>query len=375
MTSGGAERVLSVVIQELVEQKIEVELFCIEQEKVYFIPDEVEITYLSTLSKDDSGLKKLFYLPLVALRLKKHIKKREITLIQSHIYRANFTNILAKVLGAKHKVEVVEVTSINNLKNSVFSTKINYFLVKLLYRYADLVIFKAQKMREEFLQSIRYDGETLVINNPYNIEKIKELAKEDVTDFDFKKDKKYLVTVGRLAVEKRYNKLIEAMMGLDDNIELLIIGDGNERSSLESTVAKYGLEGRVHLLGKKENPFSYIQKSDIFILSSSGEGFPNVLVEAMICGVPVVSTDCISGPREILAPSTNINTQIDSDIELAEYGILYPIDENQFLCKAINQLLFNRDLRESYRKKALLKVEDYALAKIIEQYKGALCVA
>jgi N-acetylgalactosamine-N,N'-diacetylbacillosaminyl-diphospho-undecaprenol 4-alpha-N-acetylgalactosaminyltransferase len=375
LTSGGAERVLSVVIEELINQEIDVELFCIEQDVVYPLPKEVKVTYLSTLHKDDSGIKKLLYLPYLALKLKKYIKEREITLIQSHIYRANFINLLAKAFGAKHKVEVVEVTSISNLKDGGFATKMNFFLIQLLYRYADLIIFKAQKMREEFLKSINYSGETLVINNPYNIEKIRLLSEQNVDDFEFQESKKYMITVGRLAVEKRQVKLIEGLIGLDDNIELIIIGEGDEKASLQQVIDEYGLSSRVHLLGKKENPFRYVAKSDLFLLSSSGEGFPNVLVEAMICGVPVISTDCISGPREILAPDTDIGKSIGSDIELAEYGILYPIDNNKLLVKAITQLLYNRELHESYREKGARRAEDYALLKIIKEYKGALCVA
>jgi len=374
LTSGGAERVLSVIATELVAQNYQVELLCLEKDNAYTLPKEVNIVYLSNLNKHDSSIKKFLYLPYLALKLKSYVKAHNISLIQSHIYRANFTNILAKLFGAKHQVQVVEVTSINNLKVGGLSKKINFLLVKFLYKHADLIIFKAQKMREEFLNNFPKNSNNIVINNPYNIEQIENLAKEPINDFEFKKEKKYIVTVGRLSSEKRLLKLIESIEKLEEYIELLIIGEGVQKEELLAFIDVKKLEKRIHLLGKKENPFKYIKNSDIFVLASEGEGFPNVLVEAMICNTAVISTDCISGPREILAPKSDISFQLKENIELAQNGILYPVDDIEALQKAIMLLLENNELKKEYEKKAKEQTRAYALDKIIAKYKGALCV-
>ncbi|CAA6826728.1 MAG: Unknown protein [uncultured Sulfurovum sp.] len=375
LTSGGAERVLSIIATELVAQQREVHLLCIEKDNVYSLPKEVKITYLSTLSKHDSSLKKLLYLPYVAYKLKKYIKKNQTTLIQSHIYRANFSNILAKIFGAKHQVQVVEVTSINNLKEGGLSKKINYALIKLLYQHADMVIFKAQKMKEEFLKNIPNVKNYTVINNPYDIHKISTLAQEPVEDFTFSKVKKYLVSVGRLSSEKRFITLINVLKNLDENIELLLIGEGEEAENLKRFTHENKLEQRVHFLGRKENPFKYIKQADIFVLASQGEGFPNVIIEAMICATPVISTDCISGPREILAPNIDINFQLRSNIELAKNGILYPVDDEKSLSSAIKIMLSDSPKQKEYIANGLVQSQKYALKKIIQQYKEVLCVA
>ena len=375
LTSGGAERVLSVIVTELIAQNIAVDLLCIEKENAYVLPKEVTITYLSNLNKHDSSLKKLLYLPYLALKLKKYIKKNQTTLVQSHIYRANFTNVLAKLFGAKHQVQLVEVTSINNLKEGSFSKKINYMLIKLLYRHADLVIFKAQRMKEEFLKNIPKIQKYIVINNPYDIDRITTMSKEEVKDFTFQKDKQYIISVGRLSSEKRFITLIKVLKKLKQNIELILIGEGEEREHLETYAHAHKLKERVHLLGKKENPFKYIRQANLFVLASEGEGFPNVIVEAMICATPVVSSDCISGPREILAPNTDINFQLEANIELAHNGILYPVDNEESLLCAIELMLNDRKKQKEYIANALEKSQEYTLQKIIEQYKEILCVA
>ena len=374
LTSGGAERILAIVATELVAQNIKVNLLCIENDNVYKLPKEVKISYLSNLSKHDSNLKKFLYLPLLALRLKRYIKKNRTPLIQSHIYRANFTNLLAKLFGAKHQVQVVEVTNIGNLKNGGFAKKINFYLIKLLYRYANKVIFISQKMREEFLKNFPYIDDYMVINNPHDIEKIEQLSQEKIENFTFKKEKKYLITVGRLSPEKRLYSVINSLKELDKDIELLILGEGVEEKKLKSYTKEQDLLTRVHFLGRVDNPFKYIKASDIFVLASKGEGFPNVIIESMVCGTPVISTDCLTGPREILAPTTDINFQLKEGIEVAKYGILYPIDDTDTLIEAINLLLCNNKLYTTYQKNGQIEAQRYRVKNIINQYKEALCV-
>ncbi len=150
--------------------------------------------------------------------------------------------------------------------------------------------------------------------NPYPIEEIrrKALAKTD-TDMVFQG--KIIVAMGRLVPIKGYNHLIRAMKYVvtwDSNTKLVIIGDGPERDNLKQLIKRMDQENHIFLIGNKENPFSYLKQCSLYCLTSYREGFPNSLVEAMICGLPVISVDCKSGPREILGYSFegNINRAI-----------------------------------------------------------------
>ncbi len=372
-SSGGAEKVLNVIINELARQGCETEVICLEKNNFYKLPKEVKVTYLSNLTGNESGVKKMLYLPIFAWKLKNYIKKDNIDLIQSHIYRANFVNILAKILGSKHKVQIVSNSVVSRYKKEGFSGKINLLLVKYLYPKADVVIWKSFGMKNDVKKFINFQNKQYIINNPYEIEKIKNLSNEKV-DFGFDESKIYLVSVGRLIKLKRNKDVVRALKYLPQNVEILFIGNGEEKENIKNLSKALGLKKRVHFIGQVENPFKYISKCDIFIHTSETEGFPNVIVEALACRLPVVSSDCLSGPREILAPDSDMNKQLsfNDNIEIAKYGILFPVGNVEKIVKAVNFLIENKELYNRYKNLSLQRAKDFSIDKIIEKYKRVL---
>lgn len=141
------------------------------------------------------------------------------------------------------------------------------------------------------------------------------------------KDGPVLVAAGRLATWKGFADLIHAMKILQGKrlARLIILGDGPLRAELDSLVIELGLEKVVQLLGYVENPLKYFARSDVFVLSSHVEGLPNVLVEAMMCGCTPVSTDCPTGPREVL--------------KNGKYGYLVPVRNPVAMAAGIEQAL------------------------------------
>jgi glycosyltransferase involved in cell wall biosynthesis len=136
-----------------------------------------------------------------------------------------------------------------------------------------------------------------------------------------------ILAAGRLTTQKDFATLIRAfaLLSRGRDLRLLILGEGPERATLESLISELGLTGRVDLPGFRANPFAYMARARLFVLSSAWEGLPGVLIQAMACGTPVVSTDCPSGPREVLVDG--------------RYGPLVPVGDPEALAKAMAETL------------------------------------
>lgn len=161
-----------------------------------------------------------------------------------------------------------------------------------------------------------------------------------------------LLAVGRLEHQKDYPCLLRALALLNQQqkTRLLILGEGPERSSLEALVNELGLQANVELPGFVENVFACMARTAVFVLSSAWEGFPSVLVEAMACGVPVVATDCPSGPAEIL--------------EGGRHGRLVPVGDPNALAEAIEAALTVPGPVETAR----LRAKEFTMERAVQEY-------
>lgn len=140
---------------------------------------------------------------------------------------------------------------------------------------------------------------TRVIPNVLQIERIRELMKASIAEPELQ-DTDFCLFVGRLNFrQKRLDRLLEGYLSSGVDLPLVIIGDG-ENERLQQEVIRLGLQDRILALGGRENPYPYMRRASVLLLSSDYEGLPNVLLESLACGTPVVSTDCLSGPRDIL---------------------------------------------------------------------------
>ena len=134
-----------------------------------------------------------------------------------------------------------------------------------------------------------------VIYNPFDFEDIKNKAKESI-DLNFE----YIMTAGSLNNVKRHDLLLKAYSKLNTNLHLVVLGKGRQEKNLKKLAKKLNIENKVHFLGWQSNPYKYMRNAKLFVLSSEVEGFGNVLVESLALNTPVVSTNCPSGPSEIL---------------------------------------------------------------------------
>ena len=168
-----------------------------------------------------------------------------------------------------------------------------------------------------------------------------------------------LLAVGRLSSQKGYKRLISAFSMLAPRFSdwcLVIVGEGRERPDLERQVIELGLEGRVFLPGGVGNIAEWYAAADLYVMTSHFEGFPNTLVEAMAHGLPAISVDCDTGPRDI------IRHEVD--------GLLVPVESLDALANALTRLMANKNLRRKYGEHALEVREQFSIEKIAGMWEA-----
>ena len=149
-------------------------------------------------------------------------------------------------------------------------------------------------------------------------------------------------------------------------VRLYIFGDGILKTELEKIIQDLKFENRVFLMGFESNPYKYLKAADLFVFSSNHEGFPNVILEAMACELPIVSTNCPSGPNEIF----KVNTDYDfSDNVVTDYGILVPRNNIKKMVEAINILMQNKKYYQNCKTQVIKRVEDFEANKILDEFK------
>jgi N-acetylgalactosamine-N,N'-diacetylbacillosaminyl-diphospho-undecaprenol 4-alpha-N-acetylgalactosaminyltransferase len=361
IAAGGAERVVSLLLNEL-KNDFDIYLVLLNKKIEYDIPEGQKIFYLNQPEKEN-GIVKIIKLPYLALRYKHFCKKNKIETSLSFLKRANYINCLSRIYGSRCKIIISERTYLSNyLKFIGRSGEVsNKFLTRWLYPKAKLIITNSSLIKIDLQKNFN-------IHNPINLTAIQHAANVNgtsplFTTFTF-------ISVGGFRREKNYELLIDAfyrIRGLD--CKLILIGKGEQENKLKQKVKYLELENRIIFPGFDNNPYKYLSKADCFVLSSNFEGFPNSIQEALACNLPVISTDCQSGPREILAPETDINKILADGIEIARYGILVPVNNKNHLARAMKLLYNDTTLRENLREKSFERAKDFDIAKIGEQFK------
>ena len=327
LAGGGAERVASNLSLYLPRDKYNIYVV-VYDDTVIDYPYQGHLVSLKTKSSSNLVGKSFNFIKRI-YRLRKIKKDYQIDTTISLLGSANLLNILSR---RKDKV----IVSVRNflLLSEGFYSNLNKLLMRILYNKADTIVAVSYVLNQELKSKYKLASKKMrVIYNPYDINKIKKLSKEYIEDKYVQLfERPTIVTVGSLTKQKGQWHLIRAFKLVKEkipNLNLIIIGQGELEGYLKSLINDLDLNDDIHLLGYQKNPFKYITKSNLFVFPSLYEGFPNALCEAMACGIPVISTDCKSGPREILAPNTNTELTT-SEIEYGEHGILIPLISGKY---------------------------------------------
>ena len=235
--------------------------------------------------------------------------------------------------------------------------------VRFLYPRADRVICVSQGVADDLVKNFRVPvARTAVVHNPVEIATVRALASSDPRHpwLNAQEHTAVIIAVGKLRLAKGYPDLLRAVRLLSNTVavRLLILGEGPERTNIVRLIADLGLQHQVELLGFQENPYQYVARSTVFCHAAHWEGFPNVLPEAMACGTPVVSTDCPSGPSEI------IHDGLD--------GLLVPVGRPSALANALLRVLQDPSFATKLASQASARVERFGVSRVVDTYAHLL---
>jgi len=347
---GGAERVMLQLAHGFIEAGHPVDLILARAEGPLRseLPPKVRVIDFDTAN------------PLTMLvRLMRYLRAERPKALLSPFEVTSVIAIAAKkITGVSTRVVVrISVHLSQNKRPKRWKKILEQFVVSRMYPLADGIVTVSQGVAEDLAE---YAGIPLdrikVIFNPVLSDQLIKSAEQPVTHpFFGDRHCPVILGVGRLTEQKDFFTLIKAFDILRKKIpsRLIILGDGEERQHLEELIQGSGLQGLIDLPGFEINPFAFMKRASVFVLSSKWEGLPNVLIQALACGCPVVSTDCLSGPSEIL--------------KSGEYGYLVPVGGAQAMAEAMEAALRGDILQPP---KSWL--DQFSLHDVIPQYEAVL---
>jgi glycosyltransferase involved in cell wall biosynthesis len=321
LRGGGGERVMCALANGLADLGCQVD-FLLAQKKGSFMAD------LNTkVNVRDLGAKSALtsIIPLIG-----YIRRHRPQILISGLEHANLCALIARIFwGVDTKlIATIHVAPSRWLASEGGKSRVVGWLNHLFYRFADAVVAVSKGVAEDFKKVYRIPQEKVhVIYNPVIGERLLKQMTEAPQEIPGLSGAKYIVAVGNLLGHKDYPTLLKAFALLKEECayKLVILGGGPEREALERLIDKLGLKGRVLLPGFVLNPYPLIKAAAVYVLSSDWEALPTVVIEALVAGIPIVSTNCEYGPDEILKGG--------------KYGTLVPVADPSSLAQALRDVI------------------------------------
>lgn len=301
LRGGGAERVIVTLLRHLPRSRFRLVLAVVDMRENVFlddVPEDVEVIDLQC-TRVRYALLKIGWL----------IWTRRPDVVFSTLGHLNLAlSALRPLLPNGIRYIARESTIVSENIRGYQRTSVWRWAYRRFYGRFDVVVCQSRAMRNDLVVSFAFPKErAVVIHNPVDIERIRRLAAEPLTtgfdpaDGGESDAPLNLLAVGRLSYEKGFDILIEALaLCSNPRLQLTILGEGPLRGELERLAQERGVALQVRFVGFHRNPYPFFARADVFVLSSRFEGFPNVVLEALACGTPVIATPASGGVREVL---------------------------------------------------------------------------
>ncbi|EOG2428005.1 glycosyltransferase [Proteus mirabilis] len=352
LTGAGAERIITHLINNINKEKFTIELLLIFDVKHTFLEKITSNIKVYELKKNKS----LKFCLFDVMKLVKKIKPNTVFIGSGHLGL-----LLSPLIVFNKKIKwIVRETNFASLNTTKYLAKVFY---KVFYKNYDLIIAQCNDMKTDLINIFNIPPNKIhIINNPIDTEYIDSQLSYDMDkEIELPKNKINIVACGRLTYQKGFDLLLENILKKELNpnkyhLTIIGVGENDKRDisdKLYEIVKKYNLKNLVSFVGFKDNIYNWLEKADIFILSSRFEGFPNILLEAIYCGTPVISNICPGGINEIINDKN---------------GIVFDI-EKELVSDKVEQLLntkfIKKELKESIKSK-------YGIQEIIYRYEKIL---
>ncbi len=256
----------------------------------------------------------------------------------------------------------------------------------MMTRTSDAIVFNSIAQMEYFVEKHpSLKQKCYAIHNILDTDRVARLKNESIEEqvAEFMKGRKCVITTGRFADSKGLQNILKSfsiVVKENPDVRLIMLGDGELKDHVEKLITDLGLNDKVLLPGFRKNPFKYISRADVFVLPSFYEGFPNMLIEAMACGTPVIATDCPTGPAEIMKASAkkeNVITDYgylikfisekDSSWDAADIRTVH-----EEFAKAIANVLTDDNLSRRFVTNAQNRVTDFKAENIADSWLNLL---
>ena len=343
LATGGAEKTAGLLMHQLYPD-MEIHLLMFNTTNIEFdIPSGVKVFQIGKPTSAEASPVQVLKLPLQALQIKRYLRKHNIPLVFSILNRPNFIAGYLKLFGYRGKTIINERSNASYYyTNKTLGGMLGRFLVRRLYRRADCIITNSIFSKKDLEQTFGLKNTIITISNGINYRAMQQGLRTVQFPFEKKEGEFIFCHVGRYHPDKNQEMLLRAFAQLsNDNCRLVMAGK-NIPQQLTALVNELGLAGKVNLFDLQSDILPYYAVSDAFVLCSNVEGYPNVIIEAMACGLPVIATDCKWGPREILAPDTDYPENILDKPEFAKNGILINCSDIDMLSASMNTLMSDK---------------------------------
>lgn len=308
----------------------------------------------------------------ISYKISNFCRNNDIYISFSHWEESNFHNIISKIIFNNPSKIFMQIHSAIEALN-----KFQKIIIKLIYIKTDKIITIVKEEEQNLIKNYNISKNKIkTINNPVDIKNINLLKNEEILEYNylFENDKFTFINIARLSPEKNQKLLINAFEKFHskyNDSQLIILWDWPLNLEIKNSISKLNSKNDIHLLWNHKNPYKFLAKSDVFLLTSNTEWLPWVILESLALWIPVISTDCKTWPKEILRKNITSFDEVKK-ISLEEYGILIPINNENICFESMEKIYLDEKLRKTLINNSKIKVLEYSYENIMKKWDNLL---